>query len=32
MIRQTESDFEQRVRQIRERQARLDARSTNRVV
>ena len=32
MIRQTESDSEQRIRQIRERQARLDARSTNRVV
>ena len=32
MIRQTESDSERRVRQIRERQARLDARSTNRVV
>ena len=32
MIRQTVSDSERRVRQIRERQARLDARSTNRVV
>ena len=29
MIRQTVSDSERRVRQIRERQARLDARSTN---
>ena len=32
MIRQILSDFERRVRQIRERQARLDARNTNRVV
>ena len=32
MIRKTESDSERRLRQIRERQARLDARSTNRVV
>ena len=32
MIRQTVSDSKRRIRQIRERQARLDARSTNRVV
>ena len=32
MIHQTESDSEQRIRQVRERQARLDARSINRVV
>ena len=31
MSRKTESDTERRVRQIRERQARLDTRSTNRV-
>ena len=32
MFRQTESDSERRIRQVRERQARLDTRSTNRVL